>query len=213
MIKLLNRKIYNNYKYIHRLARELQLINYFNFTEVFIQVCHILDLAGDIPHIIRGSAGSCLLCFLLKITDIDPIKENICLSRFMHKTRSSIPDIDIDFPHKYRDDIYLKVFKKWKNKVARISNHVMYKERSALREAIRLEGYRKMVKRDTKVTDIFKDQDKIDNVYKTAKKLLNNFRCYSLHCGGIVIFKNKVPENLALKTLILRVILKENRYG
>jgi len=199
LVKLFTREVTKSNKYIHRLSREFQLIEYFNFTEVFLQVCEILELAGNIPHIIRGSSGSCLLCYFLGITDIDPIQENICLSRFMHKDRASIPDIDIDFPHKYRDDIYSKVFKRWENKVARISNHIMYKERSAMREAIRQEGYRKMVKRDYDLEDIFSDPKQIENVKKTAKKLLNNFRCYSLHCGGIVIFKNNVPNNLVLK--------------
>ena len=199
LVKLLNRKIPNNMKYVNRLAKELQLIEYFNFSLVFLQVYQILTLAGDVPHIIRGSSGSCLLCYLLRITDIDPIKENICLSRFMHKDRASIPDIDIDFPHKYRDEIYLKVFKKWENKVARISNHIMYKERSALREAIREEGYRKMLRRGFKLEDIFDDKKQIRRVLKRSKELLNNFKCYSLHCGGIVIFNNKVPDNLVLK--------------
>ena len=199
LIKLFTRKIETKCSYIHRLARELQLIEYFNFTLVFLQVCEILSLAGDIPHIIRGSSGSCLLCYLLGITDIDPIKENICLSRFMHKDRKTIPDIDIDFPHKFRDDIYSKVFKRWENKVARISNHIMYKERSALREAIRSEGYRKMVRRGFELEDIFDDPEQITRVRKKANELLNNFRCYSLHCGGIVIFKNKVPDDLVLK--------------
>lgn len=199
LVKLLTRKIINKKKYVHRLAKELQLIDYFNFTEVFLQVCEILHLAGDIPHIIRGSAGSCLLCYLLGITQIDPIKENICLSRFMHKDRASIPDIDIDFPHKLRDEIYSKVFNRWENKVARISNHIMYKERSAIREAIRSEGYRKMVRRDFKLEDIFKDKEVRDRVKKKASSLINNFRCYSLHCGGIVIFRNNVPDNLFLR--------------
>lgn len=199
LIKLIIRKIPSENKYIHRLARELQLIDYFNFTEVFLQVSEILKLAGKIPHIIRGSSGSCLLCYLMRITDIDPIKEKICLSRFMHKDRASIPDIDIDFPHKFRDEIYSKVFSKWENRVARISNHIMYKERSAIREAIREQGYRKMVRRDFDLNDIFDDKETVKKVIKRSKELINNFRCYSLHCGGIIIFKNKVPDNLVLK--------------
>ena len=116
----------------------------------------------------------------------------------MHKERQSIPDIDIDFPHNLRDEIYVKVFNRWKDKVARISNHIMYKEKSAIRQAIRDEGYNKMVRRDFKLEDIFDNQEQIDRV-KKSKELLNNFRCYSLHCGGIIIFPNKIPENLVLK--------------
>ena len=199
LLKLCVRKLENKKKYVKRLYDEFTLIDYFGFTKVFLQVYEILELAGDIPHIIRGSSGACLLCYLLAITDIDPIKENICLSRFMHKERQSIPDIDIDFPHILRDDIYLKVFNKWKDKVARISNHIMYKEKSAIRQAIREEGYNKMIKRDFNLEDIFSDRKQIERVKKRSNELLNNFRCYSLHCGGIIIFPNKVPDNLVLK--------------
>ena len=164
LVKLLTRKIINKKKYVHRLAKELQLIDYFNFTEVFLQVCEILHLAGDIPHIIRGSAGSCLLCYLLGITQIDPIKENICLSRFMHRIELVYQILILIFLINYNDEIYSKVFNRWENKVARISNHIMYKERSAIREAIRSEGYRKMVRRDFKLEDIFKDKEVRDRV-------------------------------------------------
>jgi len=204
LLKLCIRKLENKKNYVRRLYDEFELIEYFGFTKVFLQVYEILELAGDIPHIIRGSSGSCLLCYLLAITDIDPIKENICLSRFMHKERQSIPDIDIDFPHNLRDEIYLKVFNRWKDKVARISNHIMYKEKSAIRQAIREEGYNKMVRRDFKLEDIFDNQEQIDRVIKKSKKLINNFRCYSLHCGGIIIFPNKVPENLILKNFDIK---------
>ena len=142
-----------------RLVKEFELIINFNFEEVFYQVYEILQLSKGVQHIIRGSAGSCLLCYLMGITNIDPIKENIALSRFMHKDRESIPDIDIDFPSNNRDEIYKKIFNNWENKVARISNHIIYKEKSALREAIRNEGYRKFVPRDYKLSDIFNDDE------------------------------------------------------
>ena len=131
LIKILKRKIHDNIKYFKRLYKEFDLILKFNFEDVFYQVYEILKLSEGIPHIIRGSAGSCLLCYLMGITNIDPIKECIALSRFMHRDRKDIPDIDIDFPSNRRDDIYKKIYTKWKNKVARISNHIMYKEKSA----------------------------------------------------------------------------------
>ena len=136
ILKICKNVIKDKKKYISRLCKEFKLIDEFGFHNVFLQVCEILYLSRDVPHIIRGSAGSCLLCYLLGITDIDPIKENITLSRFMHKKRNDIPDIDIDFPAHLRDDIYKKIFENWEGKVARISNHIMYAKKSAFREAI-----------------------------------------------------------------------------
>ncbi len=199
LLSLIKKEIPNDPIYIKRLFREIKLIIKFNFTEVFLQVSMILELTKGIPHIIRGSAGSCLLCYLMDITNIDPIKENITLSRFMHKNRKDIPDIDIDFPSHLRDDIYKKIFTEWENKVARISSYVLYKKKSALREAIRQEGYRKRIPKNFELTDYFSDQAQINRINEYAKSLLGKMRCYSLHCGGIVIFNENVPEDLILE--------------
>ena len=75
----------------------------------------------------------------------------------------------------------------------------MFKEKSAMREAIREQGYRKFVPREYNLNDIFDDKEKIKNVKEKAKELIGSLRCYSLHCGGIVIFPDSVPDNLLLK--------------
>jgi len=212
ILKICKNVLIDKNRYVLRLCDEFTLIEEFGFHEVFLQVCEILYLSKDIPHIIRGSAGSCLLCYLLGITDIDPIKEKITLSRFMHELRDDIPDIDIDFPAHLRDEIYKKIFNNWEGQVARISNHIMYAEKSAFREAIRQKGYRKFVPRDYNLENIFDDKKIIEEVKKIAKKLIGNFRCYSLHCGGIIIFRNKVPDNLYLKNFMLGSKKNENKF-
>ena len=81
-----------------------------------MHVIDILKFSENFPHVIRGSAGSSLLCYLIGITNFDPIKENIVLSRFMHKNRQDMPDIDIDVPwyiHKY---MFKKIYEKWGDK-------------------------------------------------------------------------------------------------
>lgn len=199
LVEIMRRKLPSKEKYFKRLTKELLLIQDFGFEEVFYQVNEILEITGDMLHIIRGSAGSCLLCFLMGITSINPVKEGIALSRFMHKTRPSIPDIDIDLPADQREEIYEKIFKKWESRVARISNHIVYRENSAYREAIRRAGYRKFVPREYELDEIFDDKKVIKKVVKEANELIGKFRCYSLHCGGIVIFPSKIPQELFLQ--------------
>ena len=92
----------NNNEYNDRINRELKLIIDKNFIDYIFRICEILELCNNIPHIIRGSSGSSLVCYLLGITDIDPIKEKIAFSRFLNEYRSSMPDIDMDFPHNQR---------------------------------------------------------------------------------------------------------------
>ena len=71
------RKVPNDKRYILRLRREFELVSKFNFTNVFLMVRDILDLAGSDLHIIRGSASCSLICYLLGISHIDPIANNI----------------------------------------------------------------------------------------------------------------------------------------
>lgn len=192
-------KVPKQHVYYHRLAKEFWLITFKKFTKVFLQVRDILKLTQGIPHIIRGSAGCSLICFFMGITQIDPIKYNISLARFMHDDREDFPDIDIDFPHDRRPEIYAKIFDAFPERVARISNHVKYKEKSALKQAIRDHDYHKFIPRDFDLEDIFSDEEDQNSVLQRADELKNTFRCYSLHCGGIIIFDKKVPKDLYLK--------------
>ena len=122
-------------EYQNRLAEEFELILSQRFTDYFIQICDIIDLTTDLTHGTRGSAGSSLVCYLLGITDVDPIKWNIPVARFMNPLRDDLPDVDIDFEHHRQTEVMERIFKKWPGKTARLSNYVTYKEKSARREA------------------------------------------------------------------------------
>ena len=84
-------------------------------------------------------------------------------------------------------------------KIARISNHVYYHKKSALRKALRLSGHNKFIPKN----DIHKvirkyEYKKQKKIYKEAQKLENTFNTYSLHCGGIVYYPEGVPKKLIL---------------
>ena len=201
LVSLFERPIPYSRKYWRRIATEFALIREKNFFEVFKQVKEILIMTRKFPHVIRGSAGCSLVCFLMKITDLDPILLKIPLTRFMHIRREDIPDIDIDFPALDRDHIFNMIFNRWRGRVARISNHVLFKQKSAIKEAIRRNGYHKFIPKDFNLEDIFDKKEDIQKVLKDADDLLGEFRNYSLHCGGIVIFDKKVPKDLVLQSI------------
>lgn len=199
LIKTFRREISNEDLYMERFFYEMELIERNEFFEVFLQVHEILHLTSQYPHIIRGSAGSSFICYLMGITNIDPIAENIPLTRFMHERRQDIPDIDIDFPAHVRDEIFQMIYERWEGRVARISNHVRFKEKSALKEAIRRTGYHKMIPKEFDLKELIDDPAIQYQVLEEADSLEGEFRCYSLHCGGIVIFRDKVPDEYYLQ--------------
>lgn len=63
------RPLPNDPVYKHRIQEEFALIDRNGFTRVFQQVQRIMELCKElsIPHIIRGSAGSSLVCYLMGI--------------------------------------------------------------------------------------------------------------------------------------------------
>ena len=160
-----------------------------------LQVREILDLVPDFRFITRGSAGCSLVAYLLELHNMNPIENGFVLSRFMHENRSDLPDIDIDFAYDQRDIVLEKVKNKYPNRVARISNHVKYQANSAIRQAIRNTGYNKFV---PKFYDLESITNKKNDVIEESQRLIGTFKNYSLHCGGIVIFPEKIPEELKI---------------
>jgi DNA polymerase III alpha subunit len=198
------RKCPNSKEYQTRLEKELDIIIKKNFTTYILQVCEILELVGDIPHIIRGSSGSSLVCWLLGITIIDPVLNSICFSRFLNEFRNSMPDIDIDFPHNQRNKIFKKIFDKWTN-VVRISNYVCYKDKGAIRKALKDMGITEKVEKSKCNLNFWKDKDKKKELAKRVGEIKGEFKNYSLHCGGIIFFTN--PSDMTKYNIVDRQIL------
>jgi len=195
LIKKFTRQIPDTEEYNSRLQEELEIIAKLGFAKHFLRVREILDLTKDIPHITRGSAGSSLICYLMGISDVDPILERIPLSRFMNPKRDDLPDIDLDFPHWQQETVMNRIFRRWPGQSARVSNYVMYKEKSAVREAAKRYGAKGRLKRNFKLADVV-PAEYVGEAERLADKLLGKKRCISKHCGGILIFDRNVPKSL-----------------
>jgi hypothetical protein len=186
--------------YRERLEEELQLYEQKNLFAYLIRALEILKISGNIPHITRGSCGSSLVCYLLGISHVDPIKYDISFARFLNVHRNTLPDIDFDFPYHRRKDIFFRIEERYPNQVARISNHVYYHEKSALREAIRQSGYHKMIpKHEIKKYLSTLSSEERKKILDKKKELEGTFHTYSLHCGGIVYYPDGVPKDLVLR--------------
>ena len=83
----------------------------------------------------RGSAAGSLVCYLLFITEIDPLKFNLIFQRFIDINRMDMPDIDIDFSDIKRDLCFKYLADKYgEDKVARLGTVSKYKPDSILLE-------------------------------------------------------------------------------
>jgi DNA polymerase III alpha subunit len=129
----------------------------------------------------------------MAITDVDPLEWNIPLARFLNPFRDDLPDVDIDVPHHQQELAMQRIFDAWPGKTARISNYVMYKERSARREAAKRLGAQGRLPRDIDYTKLGIDAEEAQRI---EKKLIGKKRCLSKHCGGVIVFDRKLPQSL-----------------
>jgi error-prone DNA polymerase len=195
--------------YQERLQQEFTLIEKFKFSRVFLQVQKIVSILREkkISHIIRGSAGSSLVCFLLGITQIDPIRYNLQLARFMNESRTDLPDIDIDVPYNRREELFKAISKEWPKKVAHISNYVTYGEKVAIREVAKefvkdSQQLSALRRKHFRLEKIVPQESTRSTILSKANEKIGTLKNYSLHCGGIVIFEEKesVPKEFILDT-------------
>lgn len=61
----------------------------------------------------RGSAAGSLVCYLLEISGIDPIRYDLLFERFLNPERISMPDIDSDFEPEVREKVIQYVINKY----------------------------------------------------------------------------------------------------
>jgi DNA polymerase-3 subunit alpha len=94
--------------YVARMQHELGVIQRMGFAGYFLIVADFIDYArrSGIPvGPGRGSSAGSLAAFSLGITGVDPIEYDIIFERFLNPERISMPDIDVDFCMRGRDDV------------------------------------------------------------------------------------------------------------
>ena len=130
-------------EYDARLERELLAIEQKNFESYFIVVADLIAWAKQRMLVGpgRGSSAGSLLCYLLGITEVDPIPHGLLFERFIDLTRKDLPDIDIDFSDVKRDTVFDYLSDKYgRHCVARIGNVNTLKPRSVLAEVCKRFG-------------------------------------------------------------------------
>lgn len=120
---------------IDRLSQELAVINKLGFANYFLTVKKVVDAVHDmgLRCSARGSGAGSLVNYLLGISGVDPIANNLLMERFMSPLRRKMPDIDLDVEAHRRDDIYQKVASMFKH-VACLAMFDTYRVRGALRD-------------------------------------------------------------------------------
>ena len=127
-----------------QIEHELGIINGLGMAGYFLIVHDIVAFArrSDIWCQGRGSAASSMVCFVLGITGVDPLRHGLLFERFLSAERSEPPDIDIDFEHRRREEVISYVYERYsRDHAAQVANIITYRPRLAVRDAARALGY------------------------------------------------------------------------
>jgi len=210
-------------KYEKRLKREMKLIREMGFEGYFMIVWDLIRevKSKNIPvGPGRGSAAGSLLAYSLGITDLDPLEYDLLFERFLNPERISLPDIDIDFCGRRRDEVISYIRNRYgKENVCQIITFGTMAARQAVRDAGRaldiplskVDKVAKMIppfgddasidaasKKMPQLKKLRKEDPVVAELLSVAKNLEGQIRHPSIHAAGIVVTPKPLVEFLPL---------------
>jgi DNA polymerase-3 subunit alpha len=207
-------------EYEDRLVEELALIKQMGFAGYFLIVADFIGFAKSRGIPVgpgRGSAAGSLVAYCLKITDIDPIAHGLLFERFLNPERISMPDMDIDFCMRRRDEVIRYVSEKYGN-VSQIITFGKMKARAVVRDVGRVMGIAygevdriaklipatlnmtldSALEIEPKLKEATKSSPEIKRLIEIARSLEGYPRHASTHAAGVVISDQPLSEFLPL---------------
>jgi DNA-directed DNA polymerase III PolC len=126
-----------------RLEAELGAIAQHGYAPLFLVVADIVRFARDanLPVSTRGSVANSLVAYCAGITTVDPVEHDLLFERFLNPARKDLPDIDLDFCSRRRDEVLEYVRSSYgSDKVALVATVSTMRPRSAVRETAKAFG-------------------------------------------------------------------------
>jgi DNA polymerase-3 subunit alpha len=211
---------------LSRIDNELAVINAMGFAGYFLIVWDLIKYARD--HGIRvgpgrGSAAGSVVSYCLQITDLDPLRYGLIFERFLNPERKQMPDIDMDFDERRRDEVIRYVADKYgADHVAQIITFQTIKGKQGIRDAARVLGFPAMfgdrlckmyppavlgreypidkaLELSPELADAYAKEPEAKEVVDTARALEGLRREDSVHAAGVVIADAPLVNYLPLK--------------
>ena len=205
-----------------RLKYELDVIQKTEFARYFLVVWDIVKFAREngILVNVRGSAASSIVLRCLEINDIDPISHKLVFERFLNIERREMPDIDMDFEDKRREEVISYVSRKYgQDHVAQIITFGTLGAKAAIRDAGRALGMpysdvdrvaklvpfavgmtiEKALEENGEFKSIYNSESNVKNLVDYAKGVEGVARHASTHAAGVVISKDPLTNHIPLQ--------------
>ncbi len=213
--------------YGERLQAEMDMIRQMGFVDYFLIVSDFIAFAkgNGIPvGPGRGSAAGSIVSYCLDITDVDPMKYNLYFERFLNPQRVSMPDIDIDFCIRRRQEVIDYVNQKYgADHVAQIVTFGTLAARGAVRDVGRVLNFpyaevdalakqipsgpgalhitlEESLKLSKQLKETYDGDERVKRLIDTAMAIEGMPRNTSTHAAGVVITSRPVCDYVPLAT-------------
>jgi error-prone DNA polymerase len=205
-----------------RLHLELSMIRRMGYAAFFLTVADVMaDIRAMGIHVAcRGSAAGSLVCYLLRISDVDALRHDLSFERFLNPMRDELPDIDVDVESARREDVYDMVLSRHGDErtgcVAMIDT---YRARAAVREVgkalglpevevgmvaksfphISARNIREAMAKLPELDGINLPMVQLEQLFRVAERLDGFPRHIALHPCGIVLSSHDLVERVPLE--------------
>ncbi|MFN6986442.1 MAG: error-prone DNA polymerase, partial [Rhizobium oryzihabitans] len=195
------------------LHHELGLIGRLEYAPYFLTVNAIVRHARSLDILCqgRGSAANSVVCYVLGITAIDPVKVDLLFERFVSEERREPPDIDVDFEHQRREEVIQWVYDTYgRDKAALCSVVTRYRGRGALRDVGKVlglpEDLTKLLssqvwrwsegvgEKQVQELNLNMEDRRLKLAFELANQLVGTPRHHSQHPGGFVLTHDRLDE-------------------
>ncbi|HSI86562.1 MAG: DNA polymerase III subunit alpha [Candidatus Methylacidiphilales bacterium] len=207
---------------VKRLEYELQILEKTGFISYFLIVWDFINAARERNIPVgpgRGSAAGAMIAYVLKITDLDPIRYGLFFERFLNPERVSPPDIDVDFCYNRRPEVIEYVRQKYgESSVAQIITFGTLGAKMVVRDVGRALGLSygetdrlaKMIPFDPKMTlekaldenpefaRAYEEEENPKQVIDYALTLEGLTRQTGVHAAGVVIADGDLTDQVPL---------------
>jgi DNA polymerase-3 subunit alpha len=204
--------------YHARLDRELNTIKQMKFPGYFMIVWDFIRYAREQNIPVgpgRGSAAGSLVAYVMQITDVDPLQNELLFERFLNPERISMPDIDIDFCMNRRGEVIEYVKRKYgSDQVAQIITFNTMAAKAAIKDVGRaleipygeVDRIAKMIpptigitidqalKDSPALSGAYDSDPKIKELIDAALRLEGLVRGAGVHAAGVVIAPKPLTE-------------------
>ena len=210
--------------YEGRLNHELEIIEGMGFAGYFLIVADIIRWTRGQGIPVgpgRGSGAGSLVAYVLRITDLDPIRYGLLFERFLNPERVSMPDFDIDFCERRRDEVIAYVRERYgAERTAKIISLGSLKSRASIRDVGRVLGMTygetdrlaKLIPQQqnqpVQLADAMSQipefraaidaDDRTRRLYEIARRIEGLTRNVSIHAAGLVIANRAITEMVPL---------------